>query len=81
MIRGLYFCLHFSAEQKLKDKLAAAMREKMTQVTANTREKTLQAERKKKASMFVSMLKAKKREAAASAGTNKPGEASLGLCA
>lgn len=50
----------FLAEQKLRDKLAAAMREKMTQVTSNTREKSLQAERKRKAAMFVNMLKSKK---------------------
>lgn len=52
--------LHPVAEQKLRDKLAAASREKLTQVTSNTKEKALQAERKKKAAMFVELLKAKK---------------------
>lgn len=51
----------FSAEQKLRDKLAAAAREKMTQVTQNTKDKSLQAERKRKAAMFVSMLKGKQK--------------------
>lgn len=51
--------INVSAEKKLRDKLAAAMREKMTQVTANTRDKSLQAERKRKAAMFVNMLKSK----------------------
>ncbi|XP_067933519.1 splicing factor, suppressor of white-apricot homolog isoform X2 [Watersipora subatra] len=49
------------AEQKLRDKLAAAAREKMTQVTQNTKEKSLQAERKKKAAMFVNMLRSKQK--------------------
>lgn len=51
--------LCFLAEQKLRDKLAAAAREKMTQVTQNTKDKSLQAERKRKAAMFVNMLKKK----------------------
>ena len=52
------------AEQKLRDKLAAAAREKMTQVTQNTKEKSLQAERKRKAAMFVNMLKTKQKPGA-----------------
>lgn len=57
----VFLCCFFSlVEQKLRDKLAAAMREKMTQVTSNTREKSLQAERKRRAAMFVNMLKNKK---------------------
>ncbi|KAL3856461.1 hypothetical protein ACJMK2_011217 [Sinanodonta woodiana] len=42
------------AEQRLKDRLAAAAREKLSQTD---KEKQLQAERKKKAAMFINMLK------------------------
>ncbi|KAK3596315.1 hypothetical protein CHS0354_014800 [Potamilus streckersoni] len=42
------------AEQRLKDRLAAAAREKLSQAD---KEKQLQAERKKKAAMFINMLK------------------------
>ena len=56
----------------MRDKLAAAAREKMTQVTQHTKEKELQAERKKRAATFVNMLKSK----------GKPSPAPLGniLC-
>lgn len=43
----------------MRDKLAAAAREKMTQVTLHTKDKDLQAARKLKAAMFISMLKSK----------------------
>ena len=36
----------------------------MTQVTQNTKEKSLQAERKRKAAMFVTMLKTKQKPGA-----------------
>ena len=44
----------FPAEEKLKDKLAAAARGKLTQAN---KEKQIQMERKRKAAMFLSMLK------------------------
>ena len=46
--------LSFSAEEKLKDRLALAAREKLAQAT---KEKQLQAERKRKAALFINMLK------------------------
>ena len=44
----------FIAEDRLKDRLAAAAREKLAQTS---KEKQLQAERKRKAAMFLTMLK------------------------
>ena len=52
----------------MRDKLAAAAREKMTQVTQHTKEKELQAERKKRAAMFVNMLKSKGKPSSAPLG-------------
>lgn len=46
--------LIFSAEQRLKDRLAASAREKLSQVD---KEKQIKAERKKKAAMFINLLK------------------------
>lgn len=57
----MLYCIDV-AEQRLRDKLAAAAREKMSQVTQNTKEKSLQAERKRKAAMFVNMLKTKQKD-------------------
>jgi len=45
---------HLAVEQKLRDKLAAAARDKLAHAA---KEKQLQAERKRKAAMFISMLK------------------------
>ena len=42
------------AEEKLRDRLAAAARDKLVQTS---KEKQLQAERKRKAAMFITMLK------------------------
>ena len=42
------------AEEKLKDRLAAVAREKLTQAN---KEKQMQAERKRKAAMFINQLK------------------------
>lgn len=58
----------FTAEQKLRDKLAAAARDKMSQVTQHTKEKELQAERKKRAAMFINMLKSKNKSSSAPIG-------------
>lgn len=66
-----------SAEQKLRDKLAAAAREKMTQVTQNTKDKSLQAERKRKAAMFVTMLKSKQKSSAGAPSAPTSGELSV----
>jgi hypothetical protein len=46
--------LLFLAEQRLKDRLAASAREKLSQVD---KEKQIKAERKKKAAMFINLLK------------------------
>lgn len=46
--------LYILAEEKLKDRLALAAREKLAQAT---KEKQLQAERKRKAALFINMLK------------------------
>jgi len=60
------------AEQKLRDKLAAAARDKMSQVTQHTKEKELQAERKKRAAMFINMLKSKNKSSSAPIGPELP---------
>ncbi|XP_070572800.1 splicing factor, suppressor of white-apricot homolog isoform X2 [Ptychodera flava] len=52
------------AKQRLEDKLALAAREKLAQ---SSRERQLQLERKKKAAMFLSMLKSNTPDSAASA--------------
>lgn len=47
---------NFPAEQRLKDRLAASAREKLSQVD---KEKQIKAERKKKAALFINLLKSK----------------------
>lgn len=44
----------FTAEDRLRDKMAHAAREKLAQTS---REKQMQAERKRKAAMFINMLR------------------------
>lgn len=46
-----------SAKQKLEDRLAAAAREKLAQAAKESKEKQLQAERKRKAALFLQTLK------------------------
>ena len=46
--------LSVAAEQRMRDRIAASAREKLSQVD---KEKQLQAERKRKAAMFINMLK------------------------
>lgn len=46
-----------SAKQKLEDRLAAAAREKLAQASKESKEKQLQAERKRKAALFLQTLK------------------------
>ncbi len=53
-IKMLTVTLDLVAEEKLKDKLAHAAREKLAQTS---KEKQIQAERKRKAAMFAAMLK------------------------
>ena len=48
--------LLFSAEQKVRDRLAASAREKLSQVD---KEMQIKLERKKKAAMFINLLKSK----------------------
>ena len=43
-----------TAEERLKDKIAVAARDKLA---ASTKEKQLQAERKKKAALFINLLR------------------------
>ncbi|KAJ7397870.1 hypothetical protein BTVI_131058 [Pitangus sulphuratus] len=45
------------AKQKLEDRLAAAAREKLAQASKESKEKQLQAERKRKAALFLQTLK------------------------
>ncbi|KAL8180238.1 UNVERIFIED_CONTAM: hypothetical protein K2H54_015633 [Gekko kuhli] len=45
------------AKQKLEDRLAAAAREKLAQASKESKEKQLQAERKRKAALFLQNLK------------------------
>ena len=53
---------HFVAEQRMRDRIAASAREKLSQVD---KEKQLQAERKRKAAMFINLLKSNNTEAGA----------------
>lgn len=45
------------AKQKLEDRLAAAAREKLAQASKESKEKQLQAERKRKAALFLQTLR------------------------
>lgn len=45
------------AKQKLEDRLAAAAREKLAQASKESKEKQLQAERKRKAALFLQNLR------------------------
>lgn len=47
-----------TAKQKLEDRLAAAAREKLAQASKESKEKQLQAERKRKAALFLQTLRA-----------------------
>lgn len=49
--------MSFLAKQKLEDRLAAAAREKLAQASKESKEKQLQAERKRKAALFLQTLK------------------------
>lgn len=46
-----------AAKQKLEDRLAAAAREKLAQASKESKEKQLQAERKRKAALFLQRLR------------------------
>lgn len=46
-----------AAKQKLEDRLAAAAREKLAQASKESKEKQLQAERKRKAALFLQKLR------------------------
>lgn len=46
-----------AAKQKLEDRLAAAAREKLAQASKESKEKQLQAERKRKAALFLQTLR------------------------
>jgi len=52
---GTAVCL-FSAEQRMRDRIAASAREKLSQVD---REAQMKLERKRKAAMFINLLKNK----------------------
>lgn len=47
----------FTAKQKLEDRLAAAAREKLAQASKESKERQLQAERKRKAALFLQTLR------------------------
>ncbi|XP_006874125.1 PREDICTED: splicing factor, suppressor of white-apricot homolog [Chrysochloris asiatica] len=72
------------AKQKLEDRLAAAAREKLAQASKESKEKQLQAERKRKAALFLQTLKNPLAEAEASKVEESPlvvEEASAAPCA
>ncbi|XP_060048697.1 splicing factor, suppressor of white-apricot homolog isoform X2 [Erinaceus europaeus] len=60
------------AKQKLEDRLAAAAREKLAQASKESKEKQLQAERKRKAALFLQTLKNPVPEAEASKMEESP---------
>lgn len=53
----------FTAKQKLEDRLAAAAREKLAQASKESKERQLQAERKRKAALFLQTLRGPEAEA------------------
>lgn len=56
----MFYQLFFSfltAKQKLEDRLAAAAREKLAQASKESKERQLQAERKRKAALFLQNLR------------------------
>ncbi|XP_070485415.1 splicing factor, suppressor of white-apricot homolog isoform X2 [Equus przewalskii] len=60
------------AKQKLEDRLAAAAREKLAQASKESKEKQLQAERKRKAALFLQTLKNPLPEAEAGKAEENP---------
>ena len=64
-----------AVEERLRDKLTSAARDKLA---AAAKEKQLQAERKRKAAMFISMLKGTPASAQGTADSQLAGE--WGLC-
>ncbi|XP_043413212.1 splicing factor, suppressor of white-apricot homolog isoform X2 [Prionailurus bengalensis] len=71
------------AKQKLEDRLAAAAREKLAQASKESKEKQLQAERKRKAALFLQTLKNPLPEAEAGKVEDSPfnvEETSTGPC-
>ncbi|XP_045152670.1 splicing factor, suppressor of white-apricot homolog [Echinops telfairi] len=60
------------AKQKLEDRLAAAAREKLAQASKESKEKQLQAERKRKAALFLQTLRNPLTEAEASRAEEGP---------
>lgn len=52
-----FFLFRHAAKQKLEDRLAAAAREKLAQASKEWKEKQLQAERKRKAALFLQTLR------------------------
>ncbi|XP_047683015.1 splicing factor, suppressor of white-apricot homolog isoform X3 [Prionailurus viverrinus] len=71
------------AKQKLEDRLAAAAREKLAQASKESKEKQLQAERKRKAALFLQTLKNPLPEAEAGKVEDNPfnvEETSTGPC-
>lgn len=56
---SLFYCFRpfILAKQKLEDRLAAAAREKLAQASKESKEKQLQAERKRKAALFLQTLR------------------------
>nr|XP_015221761.1 PREDICTED: splicing factor, suppressor of white-apricot homolog isoform X1 [Lepisosteus oculatus] len=65
------------AKQKLEDRLAAAAREKLAQASKESKEKQLQAERKRKAALFLQNLKHPLGEAEAKKLEEMPSQSEL----
>ena len=64
-----------TAEERVKDKIAVAARDKLA---ASTKEKQLQAERKKKAAMFINLLRIVKESPMT--GEKSKGDGDTGVC-
>ncbi len=79
-------CLTFlpfslSAKQKLEDRLSAAAREKLAQASKESKERQLQAERKRKAALFLQTLRGPEAEVKRTKETAAAHEVCLCVCA
>lgn len=82
----MYVCLTFRsfslpAKQKLEDRLAAAAREKLAQASKESKERQVQAERKRKAALFLQTLRGPEAEVKRTEETAAAPEVCLCVCA
>lgn len=83
--RQMCVCLTFPpfslpAKQKLEDRLAAAAREKLAQASKESKERQLQAERKRKAALFLQTLRGPEAEVKRTEETTAAPEVCLSVC-